>query len=135
MPQRQYEVEADNVLPDGFWPGEALEAGPTPGDLEQLMVDAAAVLKMVGGTFSIVAIRQELTDVSGNPTGLFVPLAYRAKWESFAPAKRVQPPIQEAPAPTPEPEPDPVEEQEPLPAAEVEPWPDDAERALAAEPA
>lgn len=146
MPSRPFEVDAENILPDGFWPGEAIEvpADASRSELEQLLADAAVVLERIGGTFSIVAIRQELTDQHGNPTGLFVPVKYRAKWESFAPALRAQqpaPPAQEAPAEPPAPEPEPSdltaeeiadhfpEETEPLADDDFGP---DAERALTA---
>lgn len=85
MPRRDYDVEAENILPDGFWPGEPIEIDELPGMIEQLMADAAGVLRFVGGTFSIVAVRREIAP------GLFVPWKYRAKWESFAPAQRQEP--------------------------------------------
>ena len=106
MPSRQYDIEAENVIPDGFWPGSTLEAEHR-SELEALMLDAAAVLERIGGTFSIVAVRREIAP------GLFVPDRFVAKWESFAPAERMQrreePRPAPAPAPEPEPEPEPVQ--------------------------
>lgn len=138
MPSREYQVEANDVVPEGFWPGAPLEVGPD--GIEQLMFDAAHVLKMVGGTFSVVAIREELVDVNEQPTGMFATVGYRGQWTSFAPARRApkpQPP--EAVEPTvPEVEVEaPAEAELSVPQdeeAEPEQWPEDAERALAAEP-
>jgi hypothetical protein len=142
---RTFEVEAEQVLPDDFWPGEPIEVD-NRSDLERLMVDAATVLDRIGGTFSIAAVRRQLPDQHGNPTDLWVPYRFRAKWEPFAPGIRVQPPaaaVQEEPAPAPAPEPEPeVAELEPE-VAEVpdeeqgdpfaaDDWGPDAERALAA---
>lgn len=121
MPSRQYQVEAENILPEGFWPGEQLEAGDDTGALQDLLLKAGAVLEMVGGVFTIMAVRRELVDVHGNPTGMFVPEGYRAKWESYAPAHRAKQPQQ----------PEPEVQVEPEPQAEIEAWPEDAERALA----
>lgn len=140
---RRYEVEAENVLPEGFWPGQALEAqADDPNALAQLMLDAAVVLQMVGGTFSIIAIRKEIAP------DLWVPDRYVAKWGSYAPGIRADQPQQQpaaAPAPAPDPEPtpeaeaeveeefgtDPETEDAPDPLASDEFGPD-AERALQA---
>lgn len=127
MPSREYQVDAENVLPEGFWPGAPLSADPS--ELENLMLAAATVLEMVGGTFSIVAIRKEIAP------GLWVPERYVAKWESYAPGRR-QPatpaPVAEpAPAPEPEPQPDDLGPDPEAAAPEGEEWPPDAEQALA----
>jgi hypothetical protein len=114
MPQRTFQVDAE-PLPDGFWPGQPLDVQSRP-ELEALLLDAAAVLDRVGGTFSIVALRQELADSDGRPSGLFVSVAFRGKWESYAPAQRA---VQVVPQPPPEPrpEPEPPEEEQPPPLA------------------
>lgn len=131
MPQRTFEAEAEPILPDGFWPGETIEA-TNRSDLEQLMLDAATVLDRIGGTFSIVAIRREIGP------GLFVPVGFRGKWESFAPAQRLPEPAPapvETPEAAPEPEPDPEPELTADEAADQFPVDDfgpDAEEALAA---
>lgn len=133
MPSREYEVQANDVVPEGFWPGAVIETDPD--GIEQLMFEAAHVLKMVGGAFTMMAIRQELVDVEGNPTGMFATVGYRGKWESFAPARRAPKP-QPQPQPIAEPEPEPEAEAEPDPSQnstdpDIEEWPEDAERALA----
>lgn len=115
MPSRQYDVEAEPIIPEGFWPGQPLEAGPSRTDLEQLLLDAAVVLERIGGTFSIVSLRQELIDANNRPTGLFATVGYRAKWESFAPAARAEPAPATEPEPQSEPEPEPVPEAVPVP--------------------
>jgi hypothetical protein len=136
MPQRTFEVPAENPLPDGFWPGEPIEAA-SRSELDELLADAAAVLDRIGGTFSVVALRQELIDANHQPTGLYVTIGYRAKWESFAPAQRAQPvstPV-EAPEPAAVVEPEPDAEPEPEEAQELGSEDDfgmDAEAALAA---
>jgi hypothetical protein len=128
MPQRTYQVDGE-PLPDGFWPGEPLEASGR-SELEALMLDAAAVLDRVGGTFSIVALRQQLSDTDGQPTDLFVNVGFRAKWESYA--KALPPTPQPQPEPPPEPQPEPEPEDEPAPAAEAgDDFGADAEQALA----
>lgn len=91
MPQRTYEVEAENTLPEGFWPDEPLQAAGR-SELESLMLDAAAVLERIGGVFTIVAKRQEIAP------DMFVPVGYVAKWESYAPAQRAPQQAQPAPA-------------------------------------
>jgi hypothetical protein len=121
MPSREYEVEAENVLPEGFWPGEPLQAdADAPNALENLMLRAAVVLEMVGGVFTVAAIRKQIGP------DLWVPDSYVAKWESYAPGRRAakQPPLaHEAPEPpTPEPE---------ASGSEDEDFGVDAERALA----
>jgi hypothetical protein len=134
MPSREYHVEAENILPEGFEPGAPLYADANdPGALGDLMLKAAAVLEMVGGTFSVVAIRNEIAP------GLWVPERYAARWESYAPGRR---------APKPEPEAEPIlahelpEEEDEDPgdtgdpaqngeAPPVEEWGPDAEAALA----
>src|SRR4051812_13287340 len=98
MAPRTYDIEAEQVLPDDFVPGEAIDVIER-NDLQQLMLDAAVVLERVGGTFSISAVRRQIADENGNATDLWVPFRYRARWEPFAPGIRVQPPVQEAPAP------------------------------------
>lgn len=86
MPDRKYEIEADEILPEGFEVGRPMIVdGNDPGALADLMLKQAAVLEMVGGTFSIVAVRRELLDANGNGTDLWVPERYIAKWGAFAP--------------------------------------------------
>jgi len=82
---RNYEIEAENILPDGFVPGEPLEApADDPGALADLMLKAAAVLEMVGGSFAVSALRKEIAP------GLWVPDRYVAKWDSFAPGASIR---------------------------------------------
>lgn len=134
LPSREYHLDAENILPEGFEPGEPLYADASdPGALGDLMLKAAAVLEMVGGTFSVVAVRQEIAP------GLWIPERYAARWESYAPGRR---------APKQEPEPELLahevpEEEDPEDEAEtgdpqqngeappVEEWGPDAEKALA----
>lgn len=143
MPSRQYDIEAEQVIPEGYWPGEAMDIPNDRPALEAFMLDMAAILQQVGGTLSIVALRREVAP------DLFVPVGFRAKWDTYAPAQRLPreeerpAPTPEAPAPEPEPEPAP-EDIGPSPEPEVaieEPEDDglfdddfgpDAERALAA---
>lgn len=133
MPQRTYEAEAEPFIPEGFWPGQAVE-GATRSDLEALMLDAAVVLDRVGGVFTIMALREELTDTEGNPTGLFASVGFRGKWESFAPARRAPARQQEAPGPVAVPDPEPAAElleDEPAGEDPVDDFGPDAEQALA----
>lgn len=143
MGKRTFDVDAEAVLPDGFWPD-----GP-PIDLEdrtaldQFMLDMSSVLDRIGGTLSVIALRQEVAPE------MFVPIGFRAQWSSYAPAQRMPreeaQPLQEAPAPEPAPEPEPEDigpDPEPQQAAETDesdesdPFDDDfgpdAEAALAA---
>lgn len=84
MPQRTYEADAEYVMPDEFWMGEPVEVpADDPNALAELMLKVSTVLEMVGGTFSIMAIRREVAPDT------YIPWKYRGKWESFAPAYRL----------------------------------------------
>lgn len=138
MPSRTFDIEAEPTVPEGFWPGEAMDIPNDRNQLEAFMLDMASVLERIGGTLSIVALRREIAP------DLFVPVGFRAKWDTYAPAQRLpreeQQATQEAPAPKPEPEaedlgPDPEEESavdEAEPGSFDDDFGPDAERALAA---
>ena len=108
MPSRQYDVEAEGIIPDGIWPGQPIDLPNERTALEGFMLDMATILERIGGTLSIVALRREIAP------DLFVPVGFRAKWDTYAPAQRL--PKQavktdaEVPPPPPEPEPQPAED-------------------------
>lgn len=81
MPHRTWVEEAGNEIPAGWEPdGAPIEvSAQNEQDVFNTLLEAAAVLKRVGGTLAVLAVRKEIAP------GLWVPDRYVFKWESFAP--------------------------------------------------
>ena len=104
MGKRTFDVDAEPVLPEGFWPDGPPMDFPDRTALDAFLLDMSAVLDRIGGTLSVIALRREIAPE------MFVPVGFRAQWSSYAPAQRLprdERPVQESPAPQPEPQPDP----------------------------